>query len=36
MLLDRDNLPGLVRDLTSNAINKFERKRSEKGTFKGN
>ena len=30
--LARDNLPGLVSNLTSNAINKFERKLSEKGT----
>ena len=29
--LARDNLPGLVSNLTSNAINKFERKISEKG-----
>ena len=27
--LARDNLPGLVSSLTSNAINKFERKLSE-------
>ena len=29
--LARDNLPGLVSNLTSNAINKFERKISGKG-----
>ena len=29
--LARDNLPGLVSNLTSNAINKFERKVSGKG-----
>ena len=29
--LARDNLPGLVNNLTSNAINKFERKISGKG-----
>ena len=29
--LARDNLPGLVSNLTSNAINKFERKISRKG-----
>ena len=29
--LVRDNLPGLVNNLTSNAINKFERKISGKG-----
>ena len=29
--LARNNLPGLVTNLTSNAINKFERKISEKG-----
>ena len=28
--LARNNLPGLVRNLTSNAINKFERKISRK------
>ena len=28
--LSRDNLPGLARNLASNAINKFERKISEK------
>ena len=32
--LARDNLPGLVRNSTSNAINKFERKISEKGAVK--
>ena len=32
--LARDNLPGLVSNLTSNAINKFERKISEKGAFR--
>ena len=30
-LLTRDNLPGLVRNLASNAINKFKRKISGKG-----
>ena len=30
VLLARDNLPGLVSNLTSNAINKFERKIVEK------
>ena len=30
----RDNLPGLVRNLTSNAINKFERKISGKGAVR--
>ena len=30
ILLARDNLPGLVNNLTSNAINKFERKISGK------
>ena len=29
--LARDKLPGLVSNLPSNAINKFERKKSEKG-----
>ena len=29
--LARDNLPGLVRNLTSNAIDKFEREISGKG-----
>ena len=33
--LARDNLPGLVNNLASNAINKFERKISGKGTGKG-
>ena len=32
--LARDNLPGLVSNLTSNAINKFERKISGKGAVK--
>ena len=32
--LARDNLPGLVSNLTSNAINKFERKISEKGAVR--
>ena len=31
--LARNNLPGLVRNLTSNAINKFERKISGKVTL---
>ena len=31
IFLDRDNLPGLVSNLTSNAINKFERKINGKG-----
>ena len=31
--LVRDNLPGLVSNLTSNEINKFERRISEKGAF---
>ena len=30
ILLARDNLPGLVSNLTSNAINKFEGKKVEK------
>ena len=33
--LGRDNLPGLVSNLASHAINKFERKRSEKVAWKG-
>ena len=32
--LARDNLPGLVSNLTSNAINKFERKINGKGTVR--
>ena len=32
--LARDNLPGLVSNLTSNGINKFERKVSEKSSAK--
>ena len=32
--LARDNLPGLVSNLTSNAINKFERKISRKGAMR--
>ena len=32
--LPRDNLPGLARNLASNAINKFERKISEKGAVR--
>ena len=32
--LARDNLPGLVSNLTSNAINKFERKISGKGAVR--
>ena len=32
--LARDNLPGLVGNLTSKTINKFERKLSEKGTLR--
>ena len=32
--LSRDNLPGLVSNLTSNAINKFERKISGKGAMR--
>ena len=32
--LARDNLPGLVSNLTSNAINKFELKISEKGAVR--
>ena len=31
VLIARDNLPGLVNNLASNAINKFERKISGKG-----
>ena len=33
--LARDNLPGLVRNLASNAINEFERKISKKGAYGG-
>ena len=33
-LLARENLPGLVSNLTSNAIKKFERKISGKGAFR--
>ena len=32
--LARDNLPGLVSSLTSNAINKFERETSGKGAVR--
>ena len=32
--LARDNLPGLISNLTSNAINKFERKISGEGTVR--
>ena len=32
--LARDNLPGLVSNLTSNAINKFERKTNGKGSVR--
>ena len=32
--LGRDNLPGLVSNLTSNVIKKFERKISGKGAFR--
>ena len=32
--LARDNLPGLVSNLTSNGINKFERKISRKGAVR--
>ena len=32
--LVRDNLPGMVRSLNSSAINKFERKTSEKGAVR--
>ena len=32
--LERNNLPGLVSNLTSNAINKFERKISGKGAVR--
>ena len=32
--LARHNLPGLAKSLTSNAINKFERKMSEKGVIR--
>ena len=31
--LARDSLPGLVRNLASNAVNKFERKISEKRSY---
>ena len=34
ILLARDNLPGLVNNLTSNAINKFERKINGKGVVR--
>ena len=34
ILLARDNLPGLVSNLTSNAINKFNRKISGKGAVR--
>ena len=34
ILLARDNLPGLVSNLTSNTITKFERKISEKGAVR--
>ena len=34
LFLARDNLPGLVSNLTSNAINKFEGKISEKGAVR--
>ena len=34
ILLARDNLPGLVSNLTSIAINKFERKISGKGAVR--
>ena len=34
ILLARDNLPGLVSNLTSNVINKFERKISGKGAVR--
>ena len=34
ILLARDNLPGLVSNLTSNVIKKFERKISGKGAFR--
>ena len=33
--LARDNLPGLVSNLTSSAINKFDKKISEKGAARG-
>ena len=33
--LARDSLPGLVRNLASNAINEFERKISKKGAYGG-
>ena len=32
--MTRDNLPGLVSNLASNAINKFEKKISGKGAFR--
>ena len=32
--LARDNLPGLVRNLTSKTVNKFERKMSGKGAIR--
>ena len=32
--LARDNLPELVRNLTSNAVNKFERETSGKGAVR--
>ena len=35
ILLARDKLPGLVSNLTSNTISKFERKISGKGSGKG-
>ena len=35
ILLARDNLPGLVSNLASNAVNKFERKISGKGAVRG-
>ena len=34
ILVARDNLPGLVSNFTSNAINKFERKISGKGAVR--
>ena len=33
--LDRDNMSGLVSNLTSSAINKFDRKISGKGAVRG-
>ena len=33
ILFTRDNLPGLVSNIASHAINKFKRKISEKGAF---